>query len=167
MATEAYPVLPEGTHTVALGVGDLNGILRGKRIPADQWPRVCRSGNALSIALFAIDMTSDVWDTPYVNMGNGYPDMHLFPGDAVHALPWEEGVAFCFGRARGMDHEPVPIDPRGVLEAQVVAGGGDRVTSLWSAPSSNSTSSIRRRWPPSTSATRSMASPVRRSSNTS
>ena len=118
MATEAYPVLPEGTHTVALGVGDLNGILRGKRIPADQWPRVCRSGNALSIALFAMDMTSDVWDTPYVNMGNGYPDMHLFPGDAVHALPWEEGVAFCFGRARGMDHEPVPIDPRGVLEVQ-------------------------------------------------
>lgn len=119
MATEEYPVLPEGTHTVALGVGDLNGILRGKRIPADQWPRVCRSGNALSIALFAIDMTSDVWDTPYVNMGNGYPDMHLFPGDAVHALPWEEGCAFCFGRARGMDHEAVPIDPRGVLEAQV------------------------------------------------
>ena len=111
--------LPEGTHTVALGVGDLNGLLRGKRIPADQWPRVCESGNALSIAMFACDMTSDVWDTPYVNMDNGYPDMHIFPGGPAYAVPWEEGRAFCFGRALGIDHEPVPIDPRGVLEAQV------------------------------------------------
>ena len=111
--------LPEGTHTIALGVGDLNGLLRGKRIPAEQWPRVSASGNALSIAMFACDMTSDVWDTPYVNMDNGYPDMHIFPGGAVHAVPWEEGCAFCFGRALGTDHEPVPIDPRGALVAQV------------------------------------------------
>ena len=50
MASEHF-ALPEGTHTVAMGVGDLNGILRGKRIPADQWPRVSESGAALSIAL--------------------------------------------------------------------------------------------------------------------
>ena len=111
--------LPEGTHTIALGLGDMNGLLRGKRIPADQWPRVCESGNALSIAMFACDMTSDVWDTPCVNMENGYPDMHVFPDGDVHAVPWEDGCAFCFGRALGTDHEPVPIDPRGVLEAQV------------------------------------------------
>ena len=115
--------LPEGTHTIALGLGDMNGLLRGKRIPADQWPRVCASGNALSIAMFACDMTSDVWDTPYVNMDNGYPDMHVFPSGRAHAVPWEEGCAFCFGRARGADHKPVPIDPRGALEAQVARAG--------------------------------------------
>ena len=118
MADERF-ALPEGTHTVAMGVGDLNGILRGKRIPAEQWPRVRESGAALSIALFAIDMTSDVWDTPYVNMDNGYPDMHIYPEGAVYAVPWEEGCAFCFGQALGMDHQPVPIDPRGALKAQV------------------------------------------------
>lgn len=118
MASEP-PALPEGTHTVAMGVGDLNGILRGKRIPAEQWPRTSESGAALSIALFAIDMTSDVWDTPYVSMENGYPDMHIFPAGPVHAVPWEEGCAFCFGRALGTDHQPVPIDPRGALETQV------------------------------------------------
>ena len=111
--------LPEGTHTVALGIGDMNGLLRGKRIPAAQWPRVRESGNALSIAMFAFDMTSDVWDTPYANMENGYPDMHVYPGEEVHAVPWDEGCAFCFGRALGTDHEPVPIDPRGVLREQV------------------------------------------------
>ncbi len=111
--------LPEGTHTVALGVADINGIMRGKRIPASHWPTICNGGNALSIALFALDMTSDVWDTPYVNFDNGYPDMHMFPATQPVAVPWEDGVAFCMGRAEGMDHKPVPIDPRGALEAQV------------------------------------------------
>ena len=35
--------LPEGTHTVALGLGDLNGIMRGKRIPASNWENICRN----------------------------------------------------------------------------------------------------------------------------
>ncbi len=111
--------LPDGVHTVAIGLGDLNGVMRGKRIPAERWEEVCQSGVALSIAMFACDMTSDVWDTPYVNMENGYPDMHLVPFGPVCAVPWEEGCAFSFGKAVGMDHNPVPIDPRGVLEAQV------------------------------------------------
>jgi glutamine synthetase len=64
-------------------------------------------------------MTSDVWDTPYVNFGNGYPDMHMFPLQAPTLLPWEPGVAFCLGRAEGMDHKPVPIDPRQALIRQV------------------------------------------------
>jgi glutamine synthetase len=111
--------LPAGTHTVAVGVGDLNGIWRGKRIPASHWPSICKSGNALSIALFAIDMTSDVWDTPYVNFDNGYPDFHIFPMSKPVASPWEPGVAICMGRAEGMDHKPVPIDPRNALVRQV------------------------------------------------
>lgn len=118
MAGEVFR-LPEGTHTVALGIGDLNGIMRGKRIPSTHWETTCKEGNALSIALFAIDMTSDVWDTPYVNFGNGYPDMHMYPIMEPVALPWEPGVAHCIGRAEGMDHKPVPIDPRGALVRQV------------------------------------------------
>lgn len=111
--------LPEGTHTVVLGMGDLNGIMRGKRIPASHWNNVCENGNAYSIALFAIDMTCDVWDTPYVNFDNGYPDYHMFPATKPAALPWEPGVAMAFARGEGMDHKPVPIDPRLVLERQV------------------------------------------------
>ena len=71
--------LPTGIHTIALGMGDLNGIIRGKRISASHWPTVCENGNALSIALLALDMTCDIWDTPYVSFDNGYPDMHMFP----------------------------------------------------------------------------------------
>lgn len=116
--TDDY-TLPEGTHTVVLGLGDLNGIMRGKRIPASHWENICKSGNAYSIALFAIDMMCDVWDTPYVNFDNGYPDFHMFPLSKPVALPWEPGVAMVFARAEGMDHKPVPLDPRPVLERQV------------------------------------------------
>ncbi len=111
--------LPEGTHTVILGVGDMCGIMRGKRIPASHWETICKEGNALSVALFAIDMTCDVWDTPYVNFGNGYPDMHMFPLTQPKAVPWEPGVAVCMGYAEGGDHKPVPIDPRQVLKRQL------------------------------------------------
>ncbi|MGE4482595.1 glutamine synthetase family protein [Acidocella sp.] len=111
--------LPEGTHTIAMGVGDLNGIMRGKRFPASHWPSVCKSGNAVSIAMMALDMTCDVWDTPYVSFSNGFPDMHIFPLHAPVAVPWEPGVAFCLGYAEGMNHKPVPIDPRNALLRQI------------------------------------------------
>ncbi len=111
--------LPEGTHTVVMGAGDVNGIMRGKRFPASHWDTICKKGNAMSIATLAIDMTCDVWDTPYVNFDNGYPDMHLFPMTKPVPLPWEPGVAICMGRFEGMDHKPVPIDPRQALVRQV------------------------------------------------
>lgn len=118
MAKEDFS-LPEGTHTVVLGMGDLNGIMRGKRIPTTHWESICKNGNALSIAFFAIDMTCDVWDTPYVNFDNGYPDFHMMPATRPVSIPWEPGVAICFARGEGMDHKPVPIDPRLCLERQV------------------------------------------------
>lgn len=111
--------VPDHIHTVSLGVGDLNGIMRGKRVPSSHWDTICRQGNALSIALMALDMTCDVWDTPYVNFDNGYPDMHMFPITKPVELPWEPGVAFCMARAEGMDHKPVAIDPRNALVRQM------------------------------------------------
>lgn len=118
MSTKKFS-LPDGIHTVAMGLGDLNGIMRGKRIPASHWEAICQNGNAFSIALFALDMTCDIWDTPYVNFDNGYPDFHMFPMTEPVELPWEPGVAVCFARAEGMDHKPVPIDPRNVLIRQI------------------------------------------------
>ena len=117
--TEVNFPLPEGTHTVILGVGDLNGLMRGKRIPADQWPRICGSGNALAMSLFTMDMTCDVWETPVVGFANGFPDCHIFPMHPPLAVPWEPGVAMCFARAEGMDHGPLTVDPRQALLRQV------------------------------------------------
>ena len=97
--------LPEDVHTVVLGMGDLNGLLRGKRIPADNWTNVCESGMAMSNAIFAIDMNCDVWDTPYANFGTGYPDLYVMPTGDVNPIAWEDGVVFSYREAVG--HDPV------------------------------------------------------------
>ena len=111
--------LPKDTHTVVLGMGDLNGIMRGKRIPASRWQDVCESGNACCLSLFTMDMTCDVWDTPLVNFENGFPDFHIMPAMRPVPIPWEPGVAMCFGTGLGIDHKPVPVDPRQALVRQI------------------------------------------------
>ncbi len=102
-------------HSVALGAGNFNGIFRGKRIPATRWQQASEHGIALSAAMFAIDMTSDIWDTPCCNMETGYHDCHMFPVGDVVPMPWEDGVGFCFGRVEESHGIPVPIDSRDVL----------------------------------------------------
>jgi len=120
-STKSKPVfdLPAGTHTVSFGFGDMNGIMRGKRIPAAHWPAACENGIAIIGAMFAMDMTCDIWETPFCGFDNGYPDIHMFPLAAPVACPWEEGVAICLAYTEGMDHKPVPVDPRNVLKRQV------------------------------------------------
>ena len=111
--------LPDGTHTVAIGFGDLNGIMRGKRIPSENWENVCRNGTAICLSALVYDMTCDVWDTPVANNDNGYPDMHIFPEAPIVSLPWEPGVALAFAKIVGLDNEPVSVDARMVLKRQI------------------------------------------------
>ena len=118
-ATIDFSELPENTHTVALGAGDLNGIMRGKRIPAANWRSVTDNGVALSIALLVMDMTSDLWDSPCANMENGFPDLHMFPMTKPVASPWEPGVAISLGRLESKEHQPLSVDPRQALLRQV------------------------------------------------
>jgi glutamine synthetase len=106
----------EGITTIVMGVGDLNGILRGKRIPVSHWPTVRQEGMALSNAMFAMDMTCDIWDTPYTNMGTGYPDIKVFPmSDVVHPMPWDPGAGFVMGRVEKEHGGTLEIDPRQTL----------------------------------------------------
>ncbi len=113
--------LPAGTHTVILAIGDLNGIARGKRLQARRWEQVAHHGIALANAIFQMDMTCDVWDTPYGSMDNGYPDIHIVPvAGTLRPVPWEPGVVLtmCTSEEIGT-HQPVPIDPRNALVAVV------------------------------------------------
>ena len=107
--------LPDGIHTVVLGMGDTNGIMRGKRIPARHWPTVVENGMAMANAVFALDMTCDIWDTPYTNFETGYPDIFVVPETDPLPMHWDPGAAFCFGTARTEAGDLVPIDPRNVL----------------------------------------------------
>ena len=111
--------LPEGTHTVVLALGDLNGIARGKRVQARVWDEFLH-GVGMCNAIFQMDMTNDIWDTPYANFANGYADFHVIPMlETMRPVPWEEGVVLVLGRAEETDGSPVCCDPRNVLVEQL------------------------------------------------
>ncbi len=112
--------LPTGTHTVILAIGDLNGIARGKRLQAGMWESIVDHGVAMANAIFQMDMASDVWDTPYGNFDNGYPDIHVVPiPGTLRKVPWEEGVALAVCRSEETTGGAVPVDPRNVLQAGI------------------------------------------------
>ncbi|SET44614.1 glutamine synthetase family protein [Oceanicella actignis] len=104
--------LPEGAHTVAVGVADLNGVLRGKRVSASHWPSVARRGIALDNTFFSMDVTSQLTPNSYSGPESGYPDLFVIPRGPLRPIPWEEGVWMTLGRAQDHLGNPVPIDPR-------------------------------------------------------
>lgn len=105
--------LPPDTHTVILALGDLSGILRGKRVHVSMWERVVEHGMAMANAIFVLDMTCDIWDTPYANMDTGYPDFIAKPmPGTLRPVPWSEGTALTMCEALEEDGSPVRVDPR-------------------------------------------------------
>lgn len=111
--------LPEGTHTVIVALGDLNAIPRGKRMHAGVWEEF-KHGIGMCNAIFQMDVTNDIWDTPYANFANGYADFHIVPMvETMRPVPWEDGVVLVLGRAEEMDGSPVIVDPRNVLAEQL------------------------------------------------
>lgn len=112
--------LPVGTHTVILAIGDLNGIARGKRLQAGRWDTVADHGMAMANVIFQMDMTSDLWDTPYSNWDTGYPDLHIVPIDGtLRNVAWEDGVVLTVCQAKESNGEDLPIDPRYVLQTAI------------------------------------------------
>ncbi|MEZ5176364.1 MAG: glutamine synthetase family protein [Acidimicrobiia bacterium] len=109
-----------GTHTVVLALGDLCGILRGKRMHASQWDGVAEHGMAMAGAIFVFDMTCDIWDTPFANMDNGYPDIYVTPiPGTLRPVPWADGTMLAIGAATQEGGAPVPVDPRRALEGVI------------------------------------------------
>ncbi len=110
--------LVAGTHTVVVALGDLSGILRGKRLHASMWESVAEHGMAMAGAIFVLDMTCDIWDTPFANMDNGYPDIYVVPvPGTLRPVPWAEGTMLALGAATQEGGSPVPVDPRRALQS--------------------------------------------------
>lgn len=116
MRDAATDDLPDDIHTVILGIGDLNGILRGKRITAAHWPSVRKRGMALDNSFFALDVASHQIPNSWSGDQTGCPDLHIFPSGPLRPVPWEEGVIFAIGEAVERDGKTSPLDPRPVLQ---------------------------------------------------
>ncbi|HEX9061467.1 MAG TPA: glutamine synthetase family protein [Clostridia bacterium] len=105
-------------HTVEVGFADINGILRGKRLPARHFLKIAESGTGLAKAPFAWDVQCGVYDdVELANFGNGFPDMNAKPIiSSLKRIPWRDGSAFAFADILDEHGNPIEVNPREVLK---------------------------------------------------
>jgi glutamine synthetase len=110
--------LPSGTAFVDAFIIDVNGIPRGKRLPASSWPAAAANGVAFSASSLVLDARGEAQGPLGVGTRDGDPDATGFPvpGTCV-AVPWSDhAVAQCLLSMRGTDGMPIWFDPRTILQ---------------------------------------------------
>lgn len=113
-------------HTVELGFADINGILRGKRLPVRHFLKNIENGTALAKAPFAWDVQCGVYpDIEIANFDNGFPDMVAKPIlSTFRRVPWREGSAFVLCDVFEEEGGPLEVAPREVLK-RILARAND------------------------------------------
>lgn len=108
-------------HTVEVGFGDINGVLRGKRIPARHFLKIAETGTALARAAFAWDIQCAVFPgIELASFDNGYPDMIAKPIlSTFKRIPWREGSAFVLADIYNEHGQILNLPPRQVLKSVV------------------------------------------------
>jgi glutamine synthetase len=109
-----------GVHTVEVATPDLQGRLRGKRVPIGRFcDSVAASGVNIADAIYVFDIVDEILDNPYINMAAGYLDCTLVPQlDTLRLLPHRPGYAIVFAESHG-EHGLHPISPRSALADQI------------------------------------------------
>jgi len=108
-----------GIRVVRLQYADLHGICRGKDIPAAAFAHAAQDGIGFVEAIMTVDLRHNV----VAGFERGFPDIIARPDLTTLArLPWQPDVAACIvDLVEADDHEPSPLDSRGVLKR--VLGG--------------------------------------------
>lgn len=108
-----------GVHTVECVIVDSWGMPRGKRLPVKQFLR--GSGYAIASVVYSWDPTCFIFDTPWVSVDGGVPDMHAIPDlSSFRIAGWTEGVAIVMCDTVTVDgHEPIAMDARNMLKKQL------------------------------------------------
>ena len=108
--------------TVKLGVVDIDGLWRGKRIPVEYFLRdVWRHGTHICNILFGWDINDDlIPGLEYTGWHTGFPDLFLVPDLSTFAVvPWEEHTAAVIADFVDGDGRPIGLSPRHVLRTVV------------------------------------------------
>lgn len=117
-----------GVQTVILGGTDTHGVMRGKRVPLEQLPRILEHGLPLCDVFWVMHVDeSDLVARPAGHRGyfpteaQGYPDILAVPDvTTVRLVPWHPDTALLLCDWTLPHHGgAVPLCPRGVLK-QVV-----------------------------------------------
>ena len=102
-------------EVIELAVVDTQGAIRGKRIPVQAFRQSERF--AMSSGLYCLDYGLDVLSAGDYGWASGYPDVFLVPDPATaRPVPWRPGTGMVFCDVVDRDAQPVPLDPRLVLD---------------------------------------------------
>lgn len=109
-----------GIDTLELAFGDMQGNLRGKRVPVERLPYVLDEGFSFCLGALAWDIQSEVFPTEIVGWENGYPDGKALPDLAsLRVVPWRNGTALLLSDLVDPQGNPLAISPRVILEKVV------------------------------------------------
>jgi glutamine synthetase len=109
--------LPEGINHVDALIPDINGVLRGKRLGIDEFPRLRDYGLQLPGTVFTTDITGATVGFEDLGWLIGDPDLLCRHSPATLCpVPWDAGVAQVLLSMHTLEGEPFFADPRHVLE---------------------------------------------------
>ena len=115
-AAEAFLAEHPLTESVDLLLPDLNGILRGKRLRADQLAGALAGECFFTISLYALDSTGTNVDRSGIVWEQGDPDRPVvLDPDTLRPVPWRPGGAQVLGGILDADGTPFFADPRHLL----------------------------------------------------
>ncbi|GHO83424.1 glutamine synthetase family protein [Dictyobacter formicarum] len=104
---------------IKLGVPDIDGIFRGKRVAAPFFLESIEAGFAQSDVLFGWDIAENVLPNLKVsNINRGFGDFVMVPDlNTFTLVPWEEKVATCVCDLWTEHGDPITVSPRYVLKS--------------------------------------------------
>ncbi|GLV59032.1 glutamine synthetase [Dictyobacter sp. S3.2.2.5] len=104
---------------IKLGVPDIDGVFRGKRVTAPFFLDGLEDGFAQSDVLFGWDIAENVLPNLKVsNINRGFGDFVMIPDlDTFALVPWEDRVASCVCDLRAEHGDPINVSPRYVLKS--------------------------------------------------
>ncbi|WP_136067030.1 glutamine synthetase family protein [Modicisalibacter radicis] len=106
------------TESFDLLISDLNGVMRGKRIPRDNLIKAYRNGINLPASLFALDINGNTIEETGLGLSSGDSDRVCWPiPGSLHPTPWlrEGRQAQLLMTMEELDGNPFFADPRQVL----------------------------------------------------
>ena len=120
-------IATRGLEEIVVAGADTNGILRGKRIPAERFADDPTAGVAAGDLVFALDARGEIvprpadvearWPSPETS---GFADVVLVPDlTTLRALPWTDTTAIVVGDFRQVDGGEVAASPQAVLRRVV------------------------------------------------
>jgi glutamine synthetase len=115
---EVKQLIEEGKiEYIKIGVPDIDGIFRGKRVAARFFLDALEEGFAQSDVIFGWDIAENVLPNLKIsNWDRGFGDFVMKPDLATFAIvPWEEHVASCICDVWTEQGDPIVVSPRYLL----------------------------------------------------